>query len=415
MPNSSQSPLLHTLNNGLKVTVLSDPNSPLATLNIMYDVGARDENPERTGFAHLFEHLMFEGSMHIPHFDRVLQEAGGTNNAYTTNDITNYYCTLPATNLTTALWLESDRLCSLDFSEEKLGIQKKVVIEEFKQRYLNQPYGDVWMLLRSLCFKRHPYQWATIGKDTEPIEQASLEEVKHFFYSYYAPNNAYLSVVGGVDEEQTLKEIDYWFGGIPRRDVPVRNLPKELPQQEARNLLVERNVPNPLVYLAWPMPEKLHPDYIALDLLSDILGSGRSCLGRSQLIESGGFLTSFSASVLGSRDPGLFLCGGIPGEKYTTHTAEEHILSLLNQLPQLLSKERVEKVKTRAIAREYFDRNDQGAMAAKLSFAAMEGSLDYLYGMEEQYQKITPDDLIRVSQTYLVPSAQNTLHYQTQP
>ncbi len=217
----------HILKNGLRVIVHQDTDTPMAAVNLLYDVGARDEDPDKTGFAHLFEHLMFEGSIHIPHYDLYLQKAGGENNAFTSNDLTNYYITLPAVNIETAFWLESDRMLGLDFSEEKLEIQKSVVVEEFKQSYLNQPYGDVWMLLRELTYKKHPYRWATLGKDIEHINGASIQDVKNFFARFYQPGNAILTVAGNVDPNSVFSMAEKWFGEIPGSAPPVRMIPQE--------------------------------------------------------------------------------------------------------------------------------------------------------------------------------------------
>ena len=229
-----------TLENGLKVIVHKDYTTPLATINILYNVGARDENPERTGFAHLFEHLMFGGSKNIPSYDTPLQKAGGNNNAFTNNDITNYYLTLPGENIETGFWLESDRMLNLDFSIKSLNIQRKVVIEEFNQRYLNQPYGDIWLLLRPLSYKKHPYQWATIGKDISHIKNAKLSEVREFFFNYYAPNNAVMVVAGNINFENIKALTHKWFASIEKRNIPVRKLPAEPPQTKKRSLRAEQ-------------------------------------------------------------------------------------------------------------------------------------------------------------------------------
>ncbi|MFM8346611.1 MAG: M16 family metallopeptidase, partial [Bacteroidota bacterium] len=265
-----------TLSNGLRVLVHEDPSVQIAVMNILYDVGARDEDPGRTGFAHLFEHLMFGGSANIPSYDEPLQLAGGENNAFTSNDITNYYLTVPAANLETGFWLESDRMMSLSFDPKVLDVQQKVVVEEFKQRYLNQPYGDVWLKLRPLAYQVHPYQWATIGKEPAHVEQATMEDVRGFFFRHYLPNNAILAVAGKVTVSQVRELAEKWFAPIPSGQIPARNLPVEPMQQSKRILTVEADVPAHALYKVYHMPGRNHPDYHAADLMSDILGKGQS-------------------------------------------------------------------------------------------------------------------------------------------
>ena len=263
-----------TLENGLRVIVHQDRSTPIVAFNLLYDVGAKDEDEERTGFAHLFEHLMFSGSVNIKNFDRPLQEAGGVNNAFTSNDITNYYSSLPVKNLETAFWLDSDRMLNLAFSEKGLAVQKSVVIEEFKQRYLNQPYGDVWLLLRPLAYKLHPYKWATIGKEIGHIQNASMEEVKHFFNKHYGPQNAVLCIAGDVSEDQIKEMSEKYFGTIPKREKYNRSLQPEPQQVEYRELTVERDVPANAIYKAYHMCDRMHPDFYVVDLISDLLSNG---------------------------------------------------------------------------------------------------------------------------------------------
>lgn len=264
------------LGNGLKVLVHPDQSTPMAVVNVLYDVGARDEVASKTGFAHLFEHLMFGGSVNIPDYDEPLQVAGGENNAYTTNDLTNYYCQLPADNLETAFWLESDRMLSLAFSKKSLDVQRKVVCEEFKEHYINKPYGDVWHTMRELAFKEHPYKWMTIGKELSHVENATLEDVKAFFFKHYTPINAILVVAGNVSVEHVKTLAEKWFGDIPSGEKYNRNLPVEPKQVEARRLTVHRNVPMDAIYKTWHMCARRDEDYYATDLLTDILGGGAS-------------------------------------------------------------------------------------------------------------------------------------------
>ena len=275
-----------SLANGLRVIVHQDNSTPMAVVNIMYDVGARDEDPERTGFAHLFEHLMFGGSVNIPNYDEPLQMAGGENNAYTTNDLTNYYIQLPSENLETAFWLESDRMLSLAFSKKSLDVQRKVVCEEFKEHYLTNPYGDVWHKMRELAFTKHPYRWMTIGKELSHIEQAKLEDVEHFFFKHYRPVNAVLVVAGNVTVEKVKALAEKWFGDIPSGEVYKRNLPQEPAQTAARKLVLKADVPLDAFYKCWDMGGRLDRRYYITDLLTDILSGGGSSPRRRSGVRS---------------------------------------------------------------------------------------------------------------------------------
>ena len=266
----------HTLANGLRIVHNEDNSTQMVALNILYDVGARDEDPAHTGFAHLFEHLMFGGSVNVPDYDTPVQNAGGENNAWTNNDITNYYITLPYQNVETGFWLESDRMLSLDFSPRSLEVQRQVVIEEFKQRNLNQPYGDASHLLREMAYQTHPYRWPTIGKEISHIANATLEEVKDFFFRFYAPNNAILAVTGHISVDETVRLAEKWFGSIPSRDVRVRKLPEETLQTSIRRMTVERPVPVDALYMAFHMCNRHHADYYVYDMITDVLSSGRS-------------------------------------------------------------------------------------------------------------------------------------------
>jgi predicted Zn-dependent peptidase len=300
----------HKLSNGLTVITHTDKTSPMVAMNLLYNVGARDEDPNLTGFAHLFEHLMFGGSANIPDYDTPLQNAGGENNAFTNNDYTNYYLTLPYQNLETAFWLESDRMLELDFSEESLAVQKKVVSEEYRQRYLNQPYGDAWLLLRDLAYTTHPYRWPTIGKEIRHIEDARLSDVKSFFFSHYAPNNAILTLAGHITPEESLNMAEKWFGPIPARIVPPRNLPAEPPQTESRRMEKKGNVPGPAIYMAFHMGDRLSRNYYLNDLLSDILSSGMSARLFLNLVKDKKLFSDLDAYITGDRDPGLFIVSG---------------------------------------------------------------------------------------------------------
>ena len=311
-----------TLDNGLRVIVHEDNTTPMAVLNILYDVGARDENPEQTGFAHLFEHLMFGGSVNIPSYDEPLQRVGGENNAFTSNDITNYYITLPSANIETAFWLESDRMLSLAFSEKSLEVQRNVVIEEFKQRYLNQPYGDVWLKLRPLAYKHHPYRWATIGKTIKHIEDARIEDVKAFFKKHYTPQNAIMVVGGDVTTEQVKQLAEKWFAPIPAGEKYHRNLPQEPEQHEERRETVTAKVPLNDVYISFQMGGRLDDDFYATELLSDVLSRGNSSRLYRSLVQDRQIFSEVHAYITSSLDKGMFILEGKPLEHISIEQAE---------------------------------------------------------------------------------------------
>ena len=336
----------HILENGLRLVHSQDESTQMVALNVLYNVGARDEHPEHTGFAHLFEHLMFGGSVNIPDYDMPLQLAGGENNAWTNNDITNYYLTVPRQNVETGFWLESDRMLSLDFSERSLEVQRGVVMEEFKQRCLNQPYGDVGHLLRPLAYRAHTYQWPTIGKDLSHIANATLEEVKAFFFRFYAPNNAVLAVTGNISFEEAVALTEKWFGPIPRREVPQRNLPQEPEQTEERRLTVERNVPLDSLFMAYHMCSHDHPDYYAFDILSDLLSNGRSSRLNQRLVQQKQLFSSIDAYISGSVDAGLFHISGKPAAGVSLEQAEAAVREELERLQQEpVDEQELEKVK----------------------------------------------------------------------
>ena len=298
------------LDNGLRVIVHEDKSTPMIVLDVMYDVGARDEYPGKTGFAHLFEHLMFGGSVNIPSYDEPLQMAGGENNAYTTNDLTNYYCQLPAENVETAFWLESDRMLSLAFDENSLEVQRKVVSEEFKEHYINKPYGDVWHKLRALAYKEHPYKWMTIGQELSHIENATLENVKDFFFEHYTPSNAVLTVAGNINAAHAKELAIKWFGDLPAGNKYNRNIPREPRQTEPNFQEVTADVPLDALYKCWHVCDRLDPRYYAMDLITEILGSGASSRLYEKLVKEKQLFSHISCSHTGSADPGLLVIEG---------------------------------------------------------------------------------------------------------
>src|SRR6267154_1362686 len=340
-----------TLENGLQVIVHEDTSVQIAVMNILYDVGSRDEHPDKTGFAHLFEHLMFGGSKNIPSYDEPLQLVGGENNAFTNTDITNYYLTVPAANLETGFWLESDRMLSLSFDPKVLEVQRKVVIEEFKQRYLNQPYGDVWLKLRPLAYSTHPYQWATIGKEVSHIEQATMDDVKDFFFSHYVPSNAVLVVAGNVTLDQVKQLAEKWFGPIPSGNKKKRTLPAEPRQNEKRILHTEAKVPANALYKTFHMPGRFHGDYYAVDMLSDILSRGESSRLYQALVKEKEIFNSISSFVMGTVDPGLLVLNGRLKEGVQLADAEGEMDKILQKVVAGgVSEQELQKVKNQSAA-----------------------------------------------------------------
>ena len=390
----------HILANGLRLVHSQDDSTQMVALNILYNVGARDEHPEHTGFAHLFEHLMFGGSVNIPDYDAPLQLAGGENNAWTNNDITNYYLTVPRQNVETGFWLESDRMLSLDFNERSLEVQRGVVMEEFKQRCLNQPYGDVGHLLRPLAYKEHPYQWPTIGKELSHIANATLDEVKDFFFRFYAPNNAVLAVTGNISFEEAVALTEKWFGTIPRRDVPVRRLPQEPVQTEERRLTVERNVPLDALFMAFHMCERAHPDYYAFDILSDILSNGRSSRLNQRLVQEKQLFSSIDASISGSIDAGLFHISGKPSAGVSLGEAEAAVREELKILQnEAIAAQELEKVKNKFESTQIFGNINYLNVATNLAWFELNGEAEDMEREVERYRAVTAGQLQTVAQT----------------
>lgn len=326
----------HILPNGLRLLIHEDPNTPLVAVNTLYYVGSRDERPDRTGFAHLFEHLMFAGSRHVKDFDEPLQHAGGENNAYTTNDYTTFYEILPAENLETALWLESDRMAHLRISERVLDVQRRVVVEEFKETCLNEPYGDSWHHISEMMYKQHPYRWPVIGLNPQHVEEARLEEVKAFYQTWYRPNNAVVSIAGNIKTEEALRMAEKWFANIPAGPAPVRNLPPEPPQTTAQHRVLEADVPIPAVYLCFRTPARAHDDFYPLDLLSDVLCNGPSSRLYRRLLKEQQLFSSIDAYVTANFDPGLLIVEGRLNADVQPEKALEAIwaeLKLLQESP----------------------------------------------------------------------------------
>ena len=383
-----------TLDNGLRVLVHEDNTTPMAVLNILYDVGARDEDANQTGFAHLFEHLMFGGSVNIPSYDEPLQRVGGENNAFTSNDITNYYITLPAVNLETAFWLESDRMLSLAFSEKSLEVQRNVVIEEFKQRYLNQPYGDVWLKLRPMVYKKHPYQWATIGKEIKHIEDARIEDVKAFFKKHYNPQNAIMVVGGDVSLEQIKQLSEKWFGPIPAGEKYTRDIPQEPEQHNERRETVTAKVPLNDVYIAFQMEGRLDDSYHTSELLSDILSRGHSSRLYKSLVKENHIFSEVHAYMTGSLDTGMFVFEGKPLENITIEQAEAAIWEQLeilktNEVPA----DELTKVKNKTESTLIFSEMSLLDKAMNLAYYELLGNADELNHEIDKYTEVTAADI----------------------
>lgn len=404
-----------TLDNGLRVIVHEDPTVQIAVLNLLYDVGSRDEQPDKTGFAHLFEHLMFGGSVNVPSYDEPLQRVGGENNAFTNTDITNYYLTLPAANLETGFWLESDRMLSLSFDPKVLDVQRKVVIEEFKQRYLNQPYGDVWLKLRPLAYKAHPYQWATIGKEISHIENATLEDVRNFFFSYYLPNNAILVVAGGVTEKQVRHLAEKWFGPIPPGKIKPRNLSPEPKQRQKNFSSIEAKVPANAFYKAWHMPGRFHKDYYATDLMSDILSRGQSSRLYSELVKKKEIFTSISSFVMGTIDPGLLVVSGRTQNNISLQDAEAEVNQLIEQIVgEGVQSEELDKVKNQAEATLEFGEIEVLNRAMNLAFAKLSGDANLANKERDEINKVSLANIQRAAQNIFKEENSSVLYYQAQ-
>lgn len=402
----------YTLANGLRIVHNEDDSTQMVALNLLYDVGARDEDPSHTGFAHLFEHLMFGGSLHIPDYDTPVQNAGGENNAWTNNDITNYYITLPHQNVETGFWLESDRMLSLDFSPKSLEVQRQVVIEEFKQRNLNQPYGDASHLLRELAYESHPYRWPTIGKEIAHIAQATLEEVKDFFYHFYAPNNAILAVTGHISFEETIRLAEKWFGPIPARNISPRQLPAEKPQTAVRRKTVERKVPVDAIYMAFHMSNRMHPDYYVYDMITDILSNGRSSRFIQSLVQEQKLFTSIDAYISGSLDEGLLHVTGKPVEGVSLEQAEKAIWKELEKMKTVpVSEQELEKVKNRYESEQIFNNINYLNVATNLAFFELTGKAEDINEEVGKYRAVTAEQIQATSARCFVPENCSILYY----
>ena len=403
------------LDNGLRVLVHEDASTPMVVVNVLYDVGARDEDPKRTGFAHLFEHLMFGGSVNIDDFETPLQLAGGENNAYTTNDFTNYYIQLPAENIETAFWLESDRMLSLAFSEKSLEVQRKVVMEEFKEHYLNKPYGDVWFKLRELVYKEHPYRWMTIGSELSHIEQARLEDVRNFFFKYYRPVNAILVVAGKVKTAQARSLAEKWFGDIPGGEKYSRNLAKEPAQREARKLTMHAQVPLDALYKCYPMASRTEPGYYVADLLTEVLGGGASSRLHQSLIKEKRLFSQIDCYHTGSVDPGLVVIEGRLIKGVSMEDADKAVEQELHRLQnEPVDEKELEKVKNRTESAIVFEDMSVMNRANSLAIYELLGDVNMMNTELEKYRAVTAEAMLETSRGIFDPLNSNTLYYRAQ-
>ncbi len=375
-----------------------DKSTPMVAVNILYDIGSKDENPEKTGFAHLFEHLMFGGSANIPDFDDPIQMAGGENNAFTNSDMTNFYEVLPAENLEVALWLESDRMLSLNFDEKVLETQRKVVVEEFKETCLNEPYGDVWHHISDLAYKVHPYRWPTIGLEPKHVEDARMDDVKDFFFKFYRPNNAILVIAGNVEPTKTLKLVDKWFGDIPAGEVPLRRLQFEPPQPVFREKVVEAKVPVDALYLVFHTCARTHPDFYAVDLLSDVLASGPSSRLYRRLLKEKKLFNHIDCYITASNDPGLLIVEGKPSNGVTMEAAEAAIWEEIAQLTdQPIAQQELEKIVNKSESSLVFSEVSVLNKAINLAFFELVGDASIINREVNLYQEVTVEEMQRVA------------------
>ena len=387
----------HVLENGLTVVIHQDTNTPLATINLLYKVGSRDESPDKTWFAHLFEHLMFGGSKNAESFDDIIQLAGGDSNAYTNADITNFYCTLPAINLDTALWLEADRMRYLNVNQKSLSTQQQVVTEEYKETCINQPYGLVWHMLSDLCYKVHPYRWPTIGKQIEHIAEAKLEDVQQFYNSFYGPNNAILSIAGPMLPSEALELVKLRFGSIPARPVNRRTRDEEPMQTDARTLVDEGKYPSSVLYLAWLMDGRNGDDYYAFDLLSDVMSLGRSSIFYQRMVKVLKVCAHMDAYITGSEDKGLFIMELRPSKEVTMEEMEAH---LWNELAAIQKEEIqlsiLEKLKNKNESTVCFSNVSASHKATNLGYYESLGDANLINTEADRIAEITAADIFRV-------------------
>ncbi len=402
----------HTLSNGLKLLVHEDESTPLACFNLMYNVGSKDEDPNETGFAHLFEHLMFRGTKQIPKIDDVVENASGYLNAFTFQDATNYYEVLPSQNIEIPFFIESDRMQNLEISEEKLNAERKIVMEEFKQGYINKPYGDVWKLIYSQAYKKHPYSWITIGKNLAHIKNSKLKTAQKFFDKYYVPNNAVLCVAGSVNFDEIVNLTEKYFGGIKRGEKNVRALPPEPEQKKPRLLEVEREVPHNRIFISFHIPERIHKDFYTMDLMTDILSGGESSRLYQNLVKEEKIFSSITASVDTLKEVGLvnFKAELLDGIDFKL--AEEKIWFEIEKVKnEFVSDKELEKVKIESKTSFEFQKLEIADRALDLCWMEILGDADYLNYEVEKRQNVTKEDIKSACEKYLTKNNSNTIYY----
>lgn len=400
------------LKNGLRILVHEDKSSPLVAMNILYDVGSRDENPDKTGLAHLFEHLMFGGSVNIPDFDLPLQLAGGENNAFTNNDITNYYLTVPSENIETGFWLESDRMLGLDFSQRSLDIQRNVVIEEYKQRYLNQPYGDALLILRPIAYQLHPYRWVTIGRDISHIENVTLPDITDFYFSHYAPNNAILTLTGNITPERASNLAEKWFGPIPERGILPRNLPAEPQQESERRVTVEKDVPSDALYKVWHTGPRKNTDFFSLDLLTDILAGGESGRLYTELVRKRNLFSEINAYITSDIDPGLLILYGKLMKDIDINVADNAVIELIDRLKEnTISTVEIEKVKNKFESSTVLTNTSILNKAMNLGFYELLNDPSLINREIENFRAVNKEMIMQAARKYLISENCTTLFY----
>jgi zinc protease len=403
-----------TLENGLRVLVHEDNSTPLVAMNILYDVGSKDEDPGLTGLAHLFEHLMFGGSVNIPEYDKPLQMVGGENNAFTNNDITNYYLTVPSENIETGFWLESDRMLGIDFSQKNLDTQKSVVIEEFNQRYLNQPYGDAILKLRPLAYKVHPYRWPAIGRDINHVSRVDLEHIKEFFFSHYAPNNAILTLTGKITWERALKLSSEWFGPIPKRNIKARSLPAEPLQAEERSITIESDVPSNALYKVWHVGPRKNPDYHTLDLITDLLAGGETGRLHTKLVREKKLFSEINAYITSDIDPGLVTIHGKLMKGVDIRTADESVNDVINGLQEINNTgEEMEKVRNKFESATVFSNTSILNKAVSLANYELLGNPELINMEVEAYKGVSGEMVAESAQKIFRSSNCSTLYYKS--
>lgn len=400
------------LDNGLRVIVHEDDSTPMIAFNILYLVGSRNESPEMTGMAHLFEHLMFSGSKHIKDIDTLVQNAGGENNAFTNNDHTNFHEVFPAQNLEVAFWIEADRMRDLQLTKTKLETQKKVVVEEFKETTINEPYGDFWHHISEMAFKKHPYRWPVIGLKPEHIEQVKLEDAVAFYQKHYAPNNAIISIAGNVKIDDVRTMVEKWFADIPAKANVENSFPSETTQNAALRKTVQGNVPIDSIYIAFRMCDRVHPDFYTIDLISDILSNSRSARFYQNLIKEKRLFSTIDAYVMGTIDEGLFIIEGKLSEGIMIEIAEKAIWQELEILKSdLVSEYELQKNKNQIESALIFSESGTLNKAINLCFYESIGKLDLINREMEEYERITPNDIKRVANWLFENEKSFTLWY----